>query len=150
MIVDGQKVTAQIDLGAHISSISSGFCDLLALEFHPMGRLLELEGTRGFVILFLGYIEVNLQIQGIKSYNEDIPFLVHPYHDLLQEGPSHGWVQNYRLGDGNDDQGGAGEGNCDLETGSLWCSYVWIVPVAPHNLKGRWRSRKGDPSLPKL
>ena len=76
VIIDGQKVTALIDLGAHISSISSAFCDILALEVHPLGRLLELEGTGSFTIAYLGYIEVNLQVPGIKGYNEDVLLLV--------------------------------------------------------------------------
>ena len=78
MIVDGQKVTALIDLGAQVSLISSGFCDLLALEVHPLGRLLELDDMGGSVIPYLGYEEVNLQIPGIKSYNQDVPLLVIP------------------------------------------------------------------------
>ena len=26
---------------------------------------------------------------------------------------------------------GTHEGNCNLETGSLWCSYVWVISAAP-------------------
>ena len=60
IIKDGQRVTALIDWGAQVSSISCGFCEHLALEVHPLGRLLELEGTGGSAIPNLGYIEVNL------------------------------------------------------------------------------------------
>ena len=69
-------MTALIDSGAQLSSICSGFCELLTLEVHPLGRQLELEGTGGSAIPYLGYIEVNLQIPGIKGYNEDILLLV--------------------------------------------------------------------------
>ena len=78
LIVDGQKVAALIDSGAQVSSISSGFCELLTLEVHPLGKLLKLEGTGGSAIPYLGYIEVNLQIPGIKGYNEDILLLFIP------------------------------------------------------------------------
>ena len=78
VIVDGQEVTALIDLGAQVSSIGSGFCDLLAIGVHSLGRLLELEGTGIPVIPFLGYVEVNLQISGVESYKEDVLFLVIP------------------------------------------------------------------------
>ena len=71
-----QKVTALIDSGALVSSINPGFCKLLTLKVHPLGWLLELEGTGGSGIPYLGYIEVNLQIPGIKGYNEDILLLV--------------------------------------------------------------------------
>ena len=50
----------------------------MALDFHPLDRLLELEGTGGSAIPYLGYVEVNLQIPGIKGYNEDILLLVIP------------------------------------------------------------------------
>ena len=48
----------------------------MTLNIHPLGRLLELEGTRGSAIPYLGYVEVNLQIPGIKGYNEDVLLLV--------------------------------------------------------------------------
>ena len=50
----------------------------MTLEGHHLGRLLELEGTRGFAIPYLGYVEVNLQIPGIKGYNKDTLLLVIP------------------------------------------------------------------------
>ena len=48
----------------------------MALKIYPLDRLLELEGTRGSPIPYLGYVEVNLQIPGIMGYNEDILLLV--------------------------------------------------------------------------
>ena len=69
-------MTALIDSGVQVSSISCGYCDLLALMVHPLGRLLALEGTGGSAIPYLGYIEVNLQIPVIKGYNEDVLLLV--------------------------------------------------------------------------
>ena len=58
-----------IDLVAQVSSISSGFCEQMALEIHSLDRLLELEGMGGAVIPYLEYMEVNLQIPGIRGYN---------------------------------------------------------------------------------
>ena len=78
MIVDGQYMTALIDLGAQISSISSQFCGDLALQIQPLGQLLELEGTGSSAIPYLGFVEVNLQIPGIKNYNEDVLLQVIP------------------------------------------------------------------------
>ena len=59
-----------IDSGAQVSSVSTGFCEHMTLKVHPLGRLLE--GTGGLAIPYLGYVEVNLQILGIKGYNEKV------------------------------------------------------------------------------
>ena len=48
----------------------------MTLKVNALGRLLELEGTRGSAIPYLGYVEVNLQIPGIKGYNEDVLLLI--------------------------------------------------------------------------
>ena len=78
VIVDGQGMTTLIDSGAQISSISSQFCQDLALQIQPLGQLLELKGTGSSAILYLRFVEVNLQILGIKNYNEDVLLLVIP------------------------------------------------------------------------
>ena len=48
------------------------------LKIHPLDRLLKLEGSYGSAIPYLGYFKVNLQIPGIRGYNEDILLLVIP------------------------------------------------------------------------
>ena len=78
VIIDGQEVTALIDSGAQVLSISAQFCEELTLQIQPLGQLLELEGTRGAAIPYLRFVEVNLQIPGIKNYNEDVLLLVIP------------------------------------------------------------------------
>ena len=50
----------------------------MALWVQPLDSLLELEGTGSSAIPYLGYVEVSLQILGIKGYNEDILLLVIP------------------------------------------------------------------------
>ena len=67
MIVDGQEMTALIDSGAQVSGISSQFCRDLALQILPLGQLLEIEEAGGSTIPYLGFMEVNLQILGIKN-----------------------------------------------------------------------------------
>ena len=78
VIVDGQKAAAFIDLSAQVLTISSWFCEDLTLQMQPLGKLLELEGTAGSAIPYLGYVEVNIQIPGIKNYNKDVLLLVIP------------------------------------------------------------------------
>ena len=60
VIIDGQEVAALIDLGAQVLSISAQLCEDLTLQVQPLGLLLELEGTGGAAIPYLGYVEVNL------------------------------------------------------------------------------------------
>ena len=67
-------MTALTDLGAQVSSVSSGFCEHMGMMVFPLDWLLE--GTGCSAIPYLGYIEVNLQIPGIQGYNEDVLLLV--------------------------------------------------------------------------
>ena len=86
VVVDGQEVTALIDLGTQVSSISAQFCENLTLQIQSLGQLLELERTGGAAIPYLGFVEVNLQIMGIRNYNEGCAAVGYPHHDLLQDG----------------------------------------------------------------
>ena len=78
MLIDRQETIALIDSSAQASSVSSQFCEELALEIQPLGQLLELEGTGGSAIPYIGFVEVNLQIPGIQHFNEDVLLLVIP------------------------------------------------------------------------
>ena len=77
-VIDGREVTALVDLGAQVSNISAQLCKELGLEIQPLGQLLELEGTGGAAIPYLRFVEVNLQILGIRGYNEDVLLLAIP------------------------------------------------------------------------
>ena len=61
-----------------MSSISAQFCTELTLQIQPLGQLLELEGMGDAAIPYLRFVEVNLQIPGIRNYNEDVLLLVIP------------------------------------------------------------------------
>ena len=53
-------------------------CKDLDLKIQPLDLLLELEGTGGAAIPYLGFVEVNLQILGIRVYNKDVLLLAIP------------------------------------------------------------------------
>ena len=78
VVIDSREVTALVDLEAQVSNISAQLCKELGLEIQPLGWLLESEGTEGAAIPYLRFVEVNLQIPGIRGYNEDILLLAIP------------------------------------------------------------------------
>ena len=82
VVLDGYEVTALVDSGAQVSNISAQLGEELGLKIQPLGQLLELEGTGGAAIPYLGFVEVNLQIPGIRRYNEDVLLLAIPTHGL--------------------------------------------------------------------
>ena len=61
VVLDGCEVAALVDLGAQMLTMSAQLCEELGLKIQPLGRLLELEGTGGAAIPYLGFVEVNLQ-----------------------------------------------------------------------------------------
>ena len=78
VVMDRCEVAALVDLGAQVLTMSAQLCEELGLKIQPLGQLLELKGTGGAAILYLGFVEVNLQILGIKRYNEDVLLLAIP------------------------------------------------------------------------
>ena len=70
--IDGHNVMGLIDSGANISAILKSFVDKLGLPCRQLERLLEIEGSRGINVPYLGYMEVNFQVPGVKALNEDI------------------------------------------------------------------------------
>ena len=58
---------ALIDSCAQVSSITSHFCEDLALQSQPLDQLLDLEGTGGSAIPYLWFVEVSIQILGVKN-----------------------------------------------------------------------------------
>ena len=70
-------------------------------------------------IPYLGYIEVNLQIPGIRGYNEDVMLLVILTMIYAEKVHSHGGVQSYWQGNKSNYEGQTSQGNCNLEAGPL-------------------------------
>ena len=87
VVIDGHEVAALIDLGAQVLNISTQLCKDLGLKIQPLGQLLEVEGTGGAAIPYLRFVEVNLQILGIRGYNEDVLLLAIPTTACAEEVP---------------------------------------------------------------
>ena len=131
VIVDRQETTTLIDVGAQVSSISTKFCKDLALQIQPLGQLLELEGTGGAAIPYLRFVEVNLQILGIRNYNEDVLLLVIPtmtYSDKVLV------MVGSKIIVKADDYGITCKSDHDMATSSLWSSHVRATATIPCQL----------------
>ena len=61
-----------IDFGANISLILKSFAEKLGLPCRQLQQLLEIEGSGGIDIPYLGYTEVNFQVPGVKVLNKNI------------------------------------------------------------------------------
>ena len=53
-------------------------CEDLGLKIQSLGQLLEFKETGGAAIPYLRFVKVNLQIPGIRGYNEDVLLLAIP------------------------------------------------------------------------
>ena len=58
VFIDDRKVAALIDSGVQLSSIIVSLAKTLELEIKSLKTILDLEGTEGLLIPYLGYIEM--------------------------------------------------------------------------------------------
>ena len=72
VIVNDERVTALVDLGAQISAVSMAFVKCHGLLIWQLQQLLDFEGFGGVDIPYIGYTQIQLQIPGIKDYDKDI------------------------------------------------------------------------------
>ena len=135
VVIDGCEVTALIDFGAQVSNISAQLCEDQGLEIQSLGWLLGLEGTGDAAIPYLRFVEVNLQILGIRGYNKDVLLLAIPTMAYTEGVPVMVGFKNYRYGSKLHDCRGACTCNCHLVTSSLWSSHIWITADIPQQLR---------------
>ena len=76
ILVDDVECLALVDLEAQLSTITIEFVKQLGLKIHQLDRILRFEATGGGDIPYRGYVELNLRIPEIKTFNEDMPMLV--------------------------------------------------------------------------
>ena len=58
VIVEGQETRALLDSGSQLSSISWSWVKKLNLEPKQLQSILQIEGSRGLEVPYLGYVEV--------------------------------------------------------------------------------------------
>ena len=74
--IDGKIIKALIDSGAMILMMSKGYCDEKRYQIQPLDQLVPIEGSGGADVPYLGYVEVQMQILGISSFDQDVLMLI--------------------------------------------------------------------------
>ena len=76
--VEGVKVKALIDSGAQISAISKSMAQTLGLPIRKLETLLDIEGSAGTDVPYLGYTKLRLDIPEITKFDHDVLMMVYP------------------------------------------------------------------------
>ena len=69
---------ALIDLGAQISAISKSMAKTLVLPIRKLETLLDIKGSAGSNVPYLGYTELRLDIPEIVKFDHDVLMMVYP------------------------------------------------------------------------
>ena len=78
VIVEGQETRALLDFGSQLSAISWTWVKKLNLKPKQLQSILQIEGSGGLEVLYLGYVEVHLRIPEVKAFDQDALLLIIP------------------------------------------------------------------------
>ena len=78
VIVEGQDTRALLDSGSQLLSISWSWVKKLNLEPKQLQSILQIEGSGGLEVPYLGYVEVQLKIPEVRAFNHDVLLLIVP------------------------------------------------------------------------
>ena len=103
MSVEGQEARALIDSGSQLSAILLAWVNKLDLKSQQLWSTLQIEGSGGLEVHYLGYVETCLRIPEIKAFNNDdllliVPDSSHAMHPAITLGTLHmdrqlSWLQ---------------------------------------------------------
>ena len=79
VLVEGQEAKALIDSGSKLSAISLAWVKKLNLKPQQLQSILQIEGSGGLEVPYLGYVETHLRILEIKAFDTDVLLLIVPY-----------------------------------------------------------------------
>ena len=86
--VNEYPVTALLDTGSQVTHISEAFCQANDIQINPLDQLVEIEGTGGDNIKYLGYIEATLTLPlGSQTFEIESLLLVLPSTDYQKRVP---------------------------------------------------------------
>ena len=88
IFINGQPVTALLDTGSQVTHVSDDFCLANGIEIHPIAKLVNIEGTGGNSIEYLGYAEASLFLpMGCQTFSIEALLLVLPTTEYLRKVP---------------------------------------------------------------
>ena len=77
-IVEDQEARALLDSGSQLSAISLAWVKKLNLKPQELWSILQIEGSGGLDVPYLGYEETCLKIPKIKAFDRDVLLLIVP------------------------------------------------------------------------
>ena len=88
IFINGQPVTALLDTRSQVTHANHDFCLANGIEINPLAKLVNIEGTGGDSIEYLGYAEASLSLPiGSHMFNIETLLLVLPTTDYLRKVP---------------------------------------------------------------
>ena len=72
VLVESQEAKALLDSGSQLSSISLAWVKKLNLNPQQLQSVLQIEGSGGLDVPYLGYVEICLRIPGVKAFDNDV------------------------------------------------------------------------------
>ena len=78
VFVEGQKARALIDSGSQLSSILVAWVKKLKLNLQELHSVLQIEGSGGFKVPYLGYVDAHLKVPEVSAFDTDVLLLIVP------------------------------------------------------------------------
>ena len=86
-MVEDQKARALLDSGSQLSAILLAWVKKLNLKPQQIQSILQIEGSGGLDVPYLGYVEAHHGIPEIKAFDHDVLFLIVPDSTHTQHTP---------------------------------------------------------------
>ena len=78
VIVEGWETRALLDSGSQLLAISWAWVKQLNLKPSQLQSILQIEGSEGLEVPYLGYVEVHFKIPEVKAFDQDVLLLIIP------------------------------------------------------------------------
>ena len=78
VIVEGKEARALKGSGSQLSAISLAWVKKLNLKPQQLWSILQIEGSDGLEVPYVGYVETHLRIPEIKAFDNDVLLLIVP------------------------------------------------------------------------